>query len=71
MTFMQTRATKFRLFADDCLNIAERAADNERKALRLLAEIWLRLARDDLDEASREEKHRRARSEYLEGLQYE
>jgi len=49
-------AAQYQRLAQECLDMAERADQNNRDMLHRLAEAWLRLATEELTEASRKAK---------------
>ena len=58
---------KYRELAQDCVDMAERAKPQHRETLRQIAEMWLRLAADELNDISR--RSASVRLAYLRDLQ--
>jgi hypothetical protein len=55
----------------ECLDMAGRANPFERERLVSIAEMWLKLAAEELDEVDREARRERARSDHLQAIQHE
>jgi hypothetical protein len=49
---MPCRSSEYRELAEVCINLADRALPHERLALQKMAEVWLNLAAEQLEQES-------------------
>ena len=55
---MPSRSSEYREFAEVCLDVVDRALPHEKLVLQKMAEVWLKLAAEQLEQESASERNK-------------